>query len=38
MATSFQGTENAELKKLVTGILQVQTVELSMIKILQDKE
>jgi uncharacterized protein (DUF305 family) len=37
MATSFQGTEDAELKKLVTGILQVQTVELSMIKILQDK-
>ncbi|MEN9955215.1 MAG: hypothetical protein RLY34_22 [Actinomycetota bacterium] len=37
MATSFQSTENAELKKLVTGILQVQTVELSMIKILQDK-
>ena len=34
MATAFQDTQNAELKKLVTSILQVQTIELSMIKIL----
>lgn len=34
MATSFQNTDNAELKKLVTQILQTQTIELSMMKLL----
>lgn len=37
MASAFQDTEDAELKKLVTSILQVQTIELSMIKILANK-
>jgi uncharacterized protein (DUF305 family) len=37
MASAFQDTENAELKKLVTSILQVQTIENSMIKILLKK-
>lgn len=37
MATQFQNTEDPELKKLVTSILQVQTIENSMIKILQNK-
>lgn len=36
MATSFQNTSDEELKKLVTAILQVQTIELSMIKILSE--
>jgi uncharacterized protein (DUF305 family) len=34
MATQFQQTENTELKKLVTEILQTQTIELSMMKLL----
>lgn len=37
MATKYQKSEDAELKKLVTSILQVQTIELSMIKILANK-
>ena len=37
MPTSFQNTDDPALKKLVTSILQVQTIEISMIKILQDK-
>ena len=34
MATQFQQTENSELKKLVTEILQTQTIEISMMKLL----
>lgn len=37
MATDFQNTDDPELKTLVTQILQVQTIELSMMKLLAAK-
>jgi uncharacterized protein (DUF305 family) len=34
MATTMQQTEDAELKKLITAILQTQTIEISMMKLM----
>ncbi len=37
MAAAFQKTTDPELKKLVTSVLQVQTIEIAMIKLIQNK-